>query len=150
MLALISVSDPKKVRASGRGLQPAGLRIRDVADFKIYTEGAGEGTPEVRVIGPGGINEPVKLRKVDGFTYEAIYHPRKEGRHVVMITFAGQEIPRSPFEVNVAPYKDTKIRAYGPGLTGGVVGYPALFTVETNGETGALGRKKKKKQNVNI
>jgi len=41
----------------------------------------------------------------------------------------------------VGPYKETLIRAYGPGLTGGVVGYPALFTVETNGETGALGDK---------
>ncbi|XP_023712514.1 filamin-A isoform X3 [Cryptotermes secundus] len=133
------VSDAKKVRASGRGLQPSGVRVGDVADFKIYTEGAGEGSPEVRVIGPGGVNEPVKIRKVDGTSYEAVYHPRKEGRHVVMVSFAGQEIPRSPFDVNVGPYKQTRIHAYGPGLVGGVVGYPALFTVETNGETGALG-----------
>jgi len=47
------VSDAKKVRASGRGLQPTGVRVGDVADFKIYTEGAGEGHPDVRVIGPG-------------------------------------------------------------------------------------------------
>lgn len=56
-----------------------------------------------------------------------------------MVTFAGQEVPRSPFEVNVGPYKDTNIQVYGPGLTGGVVGYPAIFSVESNGETGALG-----------
>lgn len=56
-----------------------------------------------------------------------------------MVTFAGQEVPRSPFEVNVGPYKETAIRVYGSGLTSGVVGYPAVFTVETNGETGALG-----------
>nr|CAD7404495.1 unnamed protein product [Timema cristinae] len=56
-----------------------------------------------------------------------------------MVSFAGQEIPRSPFEVSVGPYKETLIKAYGPGLVGGVVNYPALFTVETNGETGALG-----------
>ncbi|XP_049804905.1 filamin-A isoform X1 [Schistocerca nitens] len=133
------VSDAKKVRASGRGLQPSGVRVGDDATFRIYTEGAGEGTPAVRIIGPGGVNEQVNLRKVDGTVYEAVYHPRKEGRYVVMVTFAGQEIPRSPFEVNVGPYKETQIRAYGPGLAGGVVGYPALFTVETNGETGALG-----------
>ncbi|KAF4527938.1 hypothetical protein B566_EDAN012831 [Ephemera danica] len=134
-----AVSDAKKVRASGRGLQPKGVRVKDAADFKIYTEGAGEGSPEVRIIGPGGVNEPVKMKKVDGTTYEVVYHPRKEGRYMVMVTFAGQEVPRSPFEVNVGPYKETMIRAYGPGLQGGVVGYPALFTVETNGETGALG-----------
>ncbi|XP_059469559.1 filamin-A isoform X2 [Neocloeon triangulifer] len=134
-----AVSDAKKVRASGRGLQPKGVRVKDEADFKIYTEGAGEGSPDVRVIGPGGVSEPVKIRKIDGTTYEVIYNPIKEGRYMVMITFGGKEIPRSPFEVNVGPYKETLIRAYGPGLNGGVVGYPALFTVETNGETGALG-----------
>ena len=42
-------------------------------------------------------------------------------------------------QVDVGPYKETKIRCYGPGLQGGIVGYPADFTVETNGETGALG-----------
>ncbi|XP_075219680.1 filamin A protein cher isoform X2 [Lycorma delicatula] len=133
------VSDPKKVRASGRGLQPTGVRVRDAADFRIDTEGAGEGTPEVIVIGPGGVKEPVTLKKVDGTTYEAEYHPRKEGRYVVMINFAGTAITKSPYEVNVGPFKETRIKAYGPGLAGGVVAYPALFTVETNGETGALG-----------
>ncbi|XP_044766045.1 filamin-A isoform X1 [Coccinella septempunctata] len=132
-------SDPKKVKVCGRGLQPAGVRVKDEADFKIFTEGAGEGHPEVQVIGPGGVKEPCKLRKIDGTTYEAVYHPVKEGHYRVMVTFAGQEIPKSPFEVDVGPYKETQIRAYGPGLVGGVVDYPALFTVETNGETGALG-----------
>lgn len=56
-----------------------------------------------------------------------------------MVTFNEQEISKSPFEVNVAPYKESNIRAYGPGLIGGVLGYPASFVVETNGETGALG-----------
>jgi len=133
------VSDARKVRAYGRGLQQSGVRVRDVADFRIATEGAGEGSPEVRVIGPGGVQEPVRLNRIDATNYEAAYTPRKEGRHVVMVTFAGQEIPRSPFEVNVGPHRESKIRAWGPGLTGGVAGYPALFTVDTNGETGALG-----------
>ncbi|KAF2884976.1 hypothetical protein ILUMI_21197 [Ignelater luminosus] len=133
------VSDAKKVRASGRGLQPQGVRVKDDADFKIHTEGAGEGRPDAQIIGPGGIKVPCKLQKVDGTTYHGIYHPQKEGRYIVMITFAGQEIYKSPFEVNVGPYKETQIRAYGPGLVGGVVDYPALFTVETHGETGALG-----------
>lgn len=88
----------------------------------------------------GGINEPVKLSKADGTTYDAVYHPKKEGRYVVMVTFGDAEVPKSPFEVNVGPYKETAIRAYGPGLVGGVVAYPALFIVETKGETGSLGK----------
>ncbi|XP_065165587.1 filamin-A isoform X3 [Atheta coriaria] len=133
------LADSKKVKASGRGLQAQGVRVKDAADFKICTEGAGEGQVEVQIIGPGGVSVPCKLQKVDGYNYTAVYNPTKEGRHVVMISFAGQEIHRSPFEVNVGPYKETMIRAYGPGLQGGVVDYPALFVVETNGETGALG-----------
>lgn len=133
------VSDPRKVRASGRGLQPTGVRIGDVGDFKISTEGAGEGAPELKIIGPGGVNQPVQIKKVNGTTYEAEYIPTREGQYIVIVTFAGQEIPKSPFEVNVGPKKESSIVAFGPGLTGGVVGYPASFVVETNGETGALG-----------
>lgn len=91
----------------------------------------------------GGVKEPVKMTKVGAHTYEVTYYPRKVGRHVVMITFAGQEIPKAPFEVHVTPFKETLIRAYGPGLTGGVVSHPAMFTVETNGETGSLGKRDK-------
>ncbi|XP_066158369.1 filamin-A isoform X3 [Euwallacea fornicatus] len=132
-------SDYRKVKASGRGLQPTGVRVKDEADFNIYTEGAGEGVPEVQIIGPAGVKENCKITKVEGNIYHCAYHPLKEGRYRVMISFAGHEIHKSPFEVNVGPYKETLIQAYGPGLSGGVVNYPALFTVETNGETGALG-----------
>ncbi|CAH1153671.1 unnamed protein product [Phaedon cochleariae] len=133
------VSDARKVKASGRGLQPSGVRVQDKADFKIHTEGAGEGVPEVQIIGPEGVHQSCTIQKIDEYTYYGMYHPVKEGRYIIMIKFGGSEIYKSPFEVNVGPYKETQIRAYGPGLVGGVVGYPALFTVETNGETGALG-----------
>ncbi|XP_012277113.1 filamin-A isoform X2 [Orussus abietinus] len=133
------VSDAKKCRAYGRGLLPTGVRVKDDADFVIVTKDAGEGVPEVKVIGPGGVKLPVQLVKVDANTYKSYYTPVKEGRHVVMVTFGGKEIPKSPFEVNVGPYKESLIRVFGPGLHGGIVGHPAKFTVDTNGETGALG-----------
>lgn len=79
------------------------------------------------------------MSKIDATTYACHYTPIKEGRHVVMITYGGKEIPKSPFEVNVGPYKESNIRAFGPGLRAGIVGHPAKFTVDTNGETGALG-----------
>lgn len=132
-------SDPKKVRASGRGLQPTGVRVGDDADFKIYTDGAGEGTPVIKILGPGGVNYNAKLTKVNDTTYEAHYFPNKEGRYRVMISFDGQEIQKSPFDVAVGPKFQSNVIAYGPGLRGGVVGHPATFTVETNGDPGKLG-----------
>lgn len=132
--------DPRKVRASGRGLQPVGVRVNDEdTTFRIYTEGAGEGTPEVKVFGPGGIIPEYNIRKVDGTTYEAQYIPLKEGRYKILVLFGGVEIPKSPFEVTVGPQKHTSIVAYGPGLKSGMVGSAASFVVETNGETGNLG-----------
>ncbi|XP_011298510.1 filamin-A isoform X3 [Fopius arisanus] len=133
------VSDAKKCRAYGRGLLSTGVRVKDIADFVITTNDAGDGVADARCIGPGGVNLPVTLNKVDDNTYKCHYVPVKDGRHVVMITYGGKEIPKSPFEVNVGPYKESSIRVFGPGLHGGIVNHPAKFTVDTNGETGALG-----------
>lgn len=49
--------------------------------------------------------------------------------------------PPSPFEVQVSPQPGAqKVRAWGPGLEGGVVGRPADFVVEAVGtEVGTLG-----------
>ena len=111
-------SNPTKVYASGRGLQPHGLRAHETVDFKVFTEGAGEGTANVKIIGPGGAITPTTRRNIDPNTIEYKYTPEKDGRYRVMITWGGKEIPRSPFEVNIAPHKSTKIKAFGPGLKG--------------------------------
>nr|XP_042902335.1 filamin-A isoform X2 [Parasteatoda tepidariorum] len=133
------VCDARKVKATGRGLQKNGIRVKDVADFKVFTENAGNGQLDIKVIGPGGVQEKIDIRKVDEHTYECAYYPNQEGRYIVTIAYGGMEISKSPYEVNVLPYKESKIRVYGPGLYGGVAGYPARFTAETNGETGTLG-----------
>lgn len=44
------------------------------------------------------------------------------------------------FQVQVGPQTTSKIRAYGPGLESGMVNSPCVFTVETNGEAGSLGK----------
>ncbi len=131
--------DAKRCYATGRGIQPKGVRIGDDADFKVHTKGAGQGDLKVQVIGPGGIDERVTTRKIDQWTYECVYKPTKPGNYVVNIMYSGDHITKSPYRVDVGPFKQTKIVAYGPGLEGGTVDYPANFTVETNGETGALG-----------
>lgn len=131
--------DAKKCRAYGRGIQPRGVRIGDVADFRVITKDAGDGILKATVKDPEGYDLPVRCQPVNPTTYECGYNPIREGPHQVNITFGGTHIPKSPFNVEVGPYKESLIKAYGPGLEGGVVGYPADFIVETNGETGSLG-----------
>lgn len=133
-------SDARKVRVGGRGIQAQGVRLGDEETaFQVHTEGAGDGVPEVQIIGPGNTKLPISVLKKDANTYECDYKPVKEGRHVIVVTYGGKEVNKSPFNVNVGPRKESSIVAYGPGLRAGVVQLPAAFVVETNGETGALG-----------
>lgn len=92
--------DAKRCYATGRGIQPKGVRVGDEADFRVHTQGAGEGKLEVKIIGPGGINEAVVIKKVDQYTFEVIYKPKKPGNYVVNITYTGQHITKSPFKVS--------------------------------------------------
>uniref|UniRef100_A0A7N6BD73 Calponin-homology (CH) domain-containing protein n=1 Tax=Anabas testudineus TaxID=64144 RepID=A0A7N6BD73_ANATE len=108
--------NPNTCRASGRGLQPKGLRVKEVADFKVYTKGAGSGELKVTVKGPKGQEEPVKVLEMENGLYD-------------------------PFEVQVSEEVGSqKVRAWGPGLETGTVGKSADFVVEAIGtEVGTLG-----------
>uniref|UniRef100_A0A8P4GRJ8 Calponin-homology (CH) domain-containing protein n=1 Tax=Dicentrarchus labrax TaxID=13489 RepID=A0A8P4GRJ8_DICLA len=128
-------------RATGRGLQPKGVRVKEVADFKVFTKGAGSGELNVSVKGPNGGEEQVKVRDAGNGVYECEYYPLKPGKYTVNITWGGQPIPRSPFEVEVSEEAGfQKVRAWGPGLKTGMVGKSADFVVEAIGtDVGTLG-----------
>ncbi|XP_067833806.1 filamin-C-like, partial [Heptranchias perlo] len=132
---------PSVCRASGRGLQPKGVRVKTAADFRVFTKGAGTGELKVIVKGPKGTDEPVKVREVGDGVDECEYYPAIPGKYLVTITWGGYAIPRSPFEVQVGPEVGAqKVRAWGPGLETGVVGKSADFVVEAIGtEVGTLG-----------
>ncbi|KAK1906672.1 Filamin-C [Dissostichus eleginoides] len=133
--------NPNSCRASGRGLQPKGLRVKEVADFKVYTKGGGSGELIVTVKGPKGLEEPVKVLEIESGVFECNYYPIMTGKHTVTVTWGGHGIPRSPFEVQVSEEAGPqKVRAWGPGLETGVVGKSADFVVEAIGtEVGTLG-----------
>ncbi|XP_030622681.1 filamin-C-like isoform X2 [Chanos chanos] len=134
-------SNANACRATGRGLQPKGVRVKEVADFKVFTKGAGTGELKVTVKGPSGAEEPVKVHDVGDGVYECEYLPLHPGKYTVSITWGGQPIPRSPFEVQVSMEAGPqKVRAWGPGLETGMVGKSADFVVEAIGtDVGTLG-----------
>ncbi|XP_076153008.1 filamin-C isoform X11 [Alosa pseudoharengus] len=140
-VTISEASNPNACRASGRGLQPKGMRVKEVADFKVYTKGAGSGDLRVGVKGPKGNDEPVKGEEAGGGVYEYDYYPIFPGKYIISITWGGQPIPRSPFEVWVSEEAGAqKVRAWGPGLETGMVGKSADFVVEAIGtEVGTLG-----------
>nr|KAF6435403.1 filamin A [Rousettus aegyptiacus] len=132
--------NPGACRAVGRGLQPKGVRVKETADFKVYTKGAGSGELKVTVKGPKG-EERVKQKDLGDGVYGFEYYPMAPGTYTVTITWGGQNIGRSPFEVKVGTEcGNQKVRAWGPGLEGGVVGKSADFVVEAIGDdVGTLG-----------
>ncbi|XP_017568178.2 filamin-B [Pygocentrus nattereri] len=128
------VPKPKACRATGRGLQARGLRVGQLADFKVDTHKAGPGNLAVHIREPTGNEVAVKQREVLEGIYGFEYMPGDEGDYTVDITWANKHIPKSPFKVHVGPKAgQQKIRAWGPGLEGGTVGMPASFLVEASG-----------------
>lgn len=54
------------------------------------------------------------------------------GLHLIEVFYDEVAVPKSPFKVSVVEGCDpTRVRAYGPGLEGGLVNKPNCFTVET-------------------
>lgn len=63
------------------------------------------------------------------------YFDFPSGPHTIDIYYDGVPIVGSPFAVNVKRGTDaSKCRAYGPGLTKGIISKVNAFTVETKGE----------------
>ncbi|XP_077402560.1 filamin-A isoform X3 [Vanacampus margaritifer] len=133
--------NPSLCKAKGRGLQPKGLRVKETADFKVYTQGAGTGELKVTIKGPKGLEEPCKRKDLGDGVYGFDYYPTAPGTYSITITWGGQHIPRSPIEVKVGSEAgQQRVRAWGPGLEGGVIGKSADFVVEAVGDNvGTLG-----------
>ena len=52
--------------------------------------------------------------------------------HLIEVLYDDAPVPKSPFRVSVVEGCDpTRVRAYGPGLEGGITNKPNFFTVET-------------------
>ena len=72
--------------------------------FLLSCTGAGNGDVSVVVVDPEGKKDTVELileNKGDS-VFRCTYRPMLEGPHTIHILFAGQEIPKSPFKVQIA------------------------------------------------
>ncbi|KAA0720868.1 Filamin-C [Triplophysa tibetana] len=137
-------SNPNACRAIGRGLQPKGVRVKEVADFKVHTKGAGSGDLRVQVKGPSfSIEGPSQAKiecddKGDG-SCDVLYWPTEPGDYAVHVICDDEDIKDSPFMAHILPAGNDvfpeKVKCYGPGLepTGCIVNKPAEFTIDACG-----------------
>jgi filamin len=102
----------------------------------------------------GNVDKPVIEDNRDG-TVSIRYDPREEGLHELALKYNGEHVSGimqpnplhlfgifmfllvfcagSPFKFHVDSISSGYVTAYGPGLTHGVTGEPALFTISTKG-----------------
>jgi len=77
----------------------------------------------------------IRFNKDRNLTYSVSYTPKTEGPHKVKVLFAGREIPKSPYTVNVEGHAGdpSKVTASGPGLQpeGNVVNRSTFFDIFT-------------------
>lgn len=134
-------TDVSKVKAYGPGLE-AGLTTDMWAEFFVDYKDAGDGEPAVEVQGPGGGEKLEEVQAAPGLKkYRYFIDPEEAGEYTVRVDFADQVVPGSPFKV-MANWKTdaSRVKAFGPGLEGGVAGDWTEFTIDMSeaGE-GALG-----------
>uniref|UniRef100_A0A8C8EVG2 Calponin-homology (CH) domain-containing protein n=1 Tax=Oncorhynchus tshawytscha TaxID=74940 RepID=A0A8C8EVG2_ONCTS len=114
-----AMGDPNKVQARGPGLEPVGNVANKPTYFDIYTAGAGAGDVGVIIVDSQGRRDTVEIileNKGDSI-FRCTYCPILEGSHVIYVTFAGQQIPRSPFTVHISEASNPNVcRASGRGL----------------------------------
>lgn len=82
----------------------------DLFHYISYFElasGAGVGEVEVVIMDPAGKKNTVTCSIEDkgNSSYRCTYKPTLEGQHTIYVTFAGGQISRSPFTVNVGEGK---------------------------------------------
>ena len=95
--------DAKKVKVTGEGIRPHGVKASLPAKFRVDTREAGFAPMDVLIQDPeGNMVQPKIVDNGDG-TYNVEYLPSDVGVYNVTVTFGGQHVPKSPFRVQTVP-----------------------------------------------
>lgn len=100
----------RRVRVYGPGIEPTGPVVGAPANFTVEAFSAGRGQVDVVVENPNGQKEPVEVRFNNdrNLTHSVSYTPKLEGNHKITVKFAGREVPKSPFVVQVRIFASMK------------------------------------------
>ena len=91
------------------------------------------GTIEATIRTPSGRLEEPAVQDDNNGTVAVRYQPTEEGTHYLDVRYNGEQVQGSPFKFHVTQPGGGQASAFGPGLTHGVCGEQAKFTVSTRG-----------------
>ncbi|XP_042913909.1 filamin-A-like [Parasteatoda tepidariorum] len=112
-----------------RTTQSRTTQFRSVELHSIVLPGTGQITADIKM--PSGkFDKPVVIDNQDG-TISIKYDPREEGLHELHVKYNQEHIPGSPFKIYVDSITSGFVTAHGPGLSRGIAGEPANFTIYT-------------------
>ncbi|XP_054721310.1 filamin-A-like [Uloborus diversus] len=107
--------------------------------FQVDASQAGEGTLELVVTTrKSSVRAEVSMRSRG--LYDVTFVPQDKVSHYVNITFNEEDVPGSPFKIEVNQFAKGQhsVTANGEGLKQGLVGSMNIFDIETNGIEGDI------------
>ncbi|KHJ91925.1 Filamin/ABP280 repeat protein [Oesophagostomum dentatum] len=134
----------------GRGINDDGIRINDTVPVYVDNRDPAsehDNDVKVKVVADSGLELPVRRSK-EGLRSTFVYTPTTTGKHLVFVTNNGEPIGQTPYKVNISPPTSSRVRAFGPGLEGGVAEQQSVFSVETNEDADRLGRRHVESDNI--
>lgn len=108
-------------------------------EIGIISRGLPKAETKVKIVSPS--NQVIDVpTTATGDGAKATFALLEPGPHQVHVSYAGVPVKDSPFRVD-ALLGPPKVKAYGPGLSGGEANKPAVFTIDTREEKipGSLG-----------
>ncbi|XP_066922248.1 filamin-A-like isoform X11 [Clytia hemisphaerica] len=132
--------DASKCKVSGQGIEEPIVGQDNPFTVECPPD-AGVGELTCAIESPSGRKIRAKVSDNGDGTYAVEWTPKETGKHKLTIKYGSQEVPGSPFYIDVLDKPDpTKVKCYGPGLEHAFIGAPANFTIETkNAGPGNLG-----------
>ncbi|KAB7497586.1 Filamin-A [Armadillidium nasatum] len=119
-------ADPNRIVVSGQAL--AATAVNKPSFFTISNVTGSVEDVEVSVEGPSGIPVAAQVRDNKDGTFRVEYSPKTTGEHRIHVSYAGENIPGSPFCCKVYDVNAIKVIPTERGM----VGKPVTFLVETN------------------
>jgi len=106
-------------------------KVGETSTFNINVRDAGDGTLEIGISGPSGLNITNTVSTVRPGQFLVTYVPLESGPHKANITFNSENVPGNPFAFNV--FDPNKAMARGDGLGSIPCNQPTSFIVTASG-----------------
>lgn len=125
--------DASRCRAYGPALHPNALHISGTPlEICVDCSEGGYGSLRVYVQGPNDYRPRIFMADDGKGVYSIKFDAMKAGKYFVVIAWAENHIPGSPFKLKVHPAADASmVKVHGPGLSDGKLGDEGEFTINT-------------------